>query len=53
MASIQDLQKLYFSFCSFGSNRNLATGSSGNLSGEGMDGSKFSKFAKDCKVSQL
>lgn len=51
MASVQDLRDLFESFCSFGSNRNLATGSSSNLSGDmQMDNARFSKFCKDCKV---
>lgn len=51
MASTQDLYDVYVSFCSFGSNRNLATGSSSSLTGDvTMEGSKFSKLCKDCKV---
>jgi len=51
MASLQDLREIYESFCSFGSNRNLATGSNTNLSGNAeMDGAKFSKLTRDCKI---
>jgi len=52
MASNQDLYEIFEAFCSFGSNRNLATGASStnDLNGPQMDGAKFCKLAKDCKI---
>jgi len=53
MANMQDLREIYESFCSFGSSRNLATGANGsndNIDGPCMDGAKFVKFCKDCKI---
>ncbi|KAJ3223392.1 Tubulin polymerization-promoting protein member 3 [Clydaea vesicula] len=50
MATVQDLYEIFESFCSFGSTRNLATGSNDMLNGVTMDNQKFSKFAKDCKI---
>jgi len=50
MATAQDLYDAYESFCSFGSTRNLATGSTDSMNGLTMDGPKFAKFAKDTKI---
>jgi len=50
MATIQDLYQVFESFCAFGSNRNLATGSMDSLTGVSMDNQKFNKFAKDTKI---
>jgi hypothetical protein len=51
MSPIQELNEIYNSFCSFGSNRNLATGTADFAGGEvTMDGAKFGKFAKDTKI---
>lgn len=49
MASIEDLFGVFSSFCSFGSSRNLATGSSASDVPQ-MDNTKFAKFAKDTKI---
>jgi hypothetical protein len=49
MADLQALSTLFESFCAFGSTRNL-NGSMSNLSGSTMDGSKWAKFTRDCKV---
>jgi hypothetical protein len=46
----KQLKDVFTSFCSFGSGRNLATGSNEALSNTTMDNAKFSKFCKDCKI---
>lgn len=50
MASIEDLNEIYESFCSFGSSRTNLSGSDVDMSGSQMDGTKFAKFTKDCKI---
>ncbi|KAJ3085108.1 hypothetical protein HK102_000315 [Quaeritorhiza haematococci] len=53
MATLDDLRHVFESFCSFGSNRNLAgnLGSTDSLFvGPTMDGAKFAKFARDSKI---
>jgi len=47
MANIQELYATFESFAAFGSSRNLATGSTTDLSGPTLDGPKFAKFARD------
>jgi len=44
------LRAIYESFCSFGSNRNLNMSSMDQLYGPTMDGNKFAKFTRDCKI---
>ncbi|KAJ3031848.1 hypothetical protein HDV00_008104 [Rhizophlyctis rosea] len=51
MADLEDLQKMFEAFCSFGSSKNLASsGSMTDLSGPQMDGAKFAKFCRDNKL---
>ncbi|KAJ3039857.1 hypothetical protein HK097_002729 [Rhizophlyctis rosea] len=55
MGDLEDLQRMYEAFCSFGSSKNLAggtpaSGSMTDLTGPQMDGAKFAKFMRDNKL---
>ncbi|KAI9357369.1 p25-alpha-domain-containing protein [Zopfochytrium polystomum] len=47
MATVEDLHDVFERFCSFGSNRNLASMDASFGPGLTMDGAKFAKFARD------